>query len=116
MKRSKSSDVLLRKNKAAPNPQTVIPDMSRYMLCEMAHSREPIVLSRNAATTSALLPTLFATRPEGSSMKTRKKKNADVTRPTKIPVGSNPYAIMGRKALVSPIPITREKPVMSNWK
>jgi hypothetical protein len=63
--------------------------MSRYILFEKAHVREPTILSRNAVTIRLHLPTFIAIRPEGSSMKALEKKNAEVTKPTKIPAGSS---------------------------
>ena len=65
---------------------------------------------------SFLLPIISDIKPEGSSMKILAKYHAEMTRPTRVPVGSNSSARIGRNELTSPIPRVVENPMKINSK
>ncbi|MDH5440375.1 MAG: hypothetical protein OEY31_07205 [Candidatus Bathyarchaeota archaeon] len=61
-------------------------------------------------TKSLRLPTRSAKTPEGSSINILEKNQAEMTNPTRTPVGSSSSAKMGRKAAGSLMPMKSVKP------
>jgi len=106
--------VLFEKKSAPANPQRARPTIRKYMEEARAHINEPTADNPMPNMNNRRLPMQSEINPEGISMKTPARNQADITYPTRAPDRSKSFTRIGKKAPESRIPKKMENPINNN--